>query len=342
MIRELLNTLYVQTQGSYLKLNHETLVLDAPEQEPFQVPLHHLGSLALFGNVLVSPFLMHRCAEDNRPITWFDFNGRFKARLQGPTTGNVLLRQAQHRAMESPQACLALARCFVEGKIRNARFVVQKARREEAGDLEVLERGEGQLENHAKGVPDAQTLDELRGIEGMASVAYFGCMNALVVNPDPFFQFTERNRRPPRDAINALLSFAYALLAKDCSGALEGVGLDPQVGYLHALRPGRPALGLDLMEEFRAVVADRAVLTLLNRNQLQKRHFEQRPGGAVNLTEEGRKIFLKHWQERKKTDVQHGVLRESMPQGLLPHVQARLLARTLRGDLRDYPPYVAR
>lgn len=349
MIHEILNTLYVQAQGAYLRLDHETVKVEHEGAQALQVPLHHLGGVIAFGNVLVSPFLLHKCAEDQRSVAWFTQSGRFKARLVGPTSGNVLLRLAQWRAHESEALALALAREIVAGKIRNSRTVILRAARERgtegtppaqasnpSADLAAAAEA---LSRAIPALADARDVEAVRGIEGASANAYFASFRSLV--PAPFL-FEGRVRRPPRDPVNALLSFGYSLLANECVGALEGVGLDPQVGFLHAIRPGRPALALDLMEEFRSIIADRAALTLLNRRELDARHFEHTEGGAVHLTDEGRRTFLKHWQIRKQETVEHPILKQSVPIGLLPHVQARLLARHLRGDLAEYRPFAAR
>lgn len=333
----LLNTLYVQTQGAYLRLEGETVRVEVEGELRLQVPLHHLDGIGVFGNVLLSPFLLHRCAQDGREVVWYTEAGRFQARLSGPVSGNVLLRRAQHRALdERPQE---LARFFVEGKLKNARLVLQRAVRER-GETPRLRLA---LEEHARALQAlsrAQTLEEVRGLEGQAAAAYFLAFPDLISNPD--FSFSGRNKRPPRDPVNALLSFVYALLATQCTAALEGVGLDPQVGYLHALRPGRNALALDLMEEFRSWWADRLVLTLVNRRQVDPKHFDFRPGGAVLLNEEGRRVVITAFQKRRQETVQHPLFKEAIPVGLLPHVQARLLARYLRGDIPAYPPFVGR
>jgi CRISP-associated protein Cas1 len=343
MRTELMNTLYVQTQGSYLRLDHETLVVEAPEQDNFQIPLHHLSGMVLFGNVMVTPFLLHKCAEDQRNVTWFSTNGRFKARLVGPTSGNILLRRSQFETLGNISQTLALAQSFVKGKIRNARHVLQRALRDDGvRDRENVSAALQTLASHHVDCDATKDLDQLRGVEGNASAAYFSVFDALITSEDETLRFVERSRRPPLNRVNAMLSFAYSLLVSECVGALEGVGLDPQAGFLHALRPGRPALALDLMEEFRSVVADRAVLTLINRGQVVPSHFDGRTGGSVMLTEAGRKVFLRHWQERKSTSVQHQGFEQSVPLGLLPHIQARILARTLRGDLKNYVPFAAR
>lgn len=339
MIRELQNILYVQAQGTYVRLDHETLRVDQEGKTIAQVPLHHLGGMAGFGNVLFSPFLIHRFADDGRSIAWFGMNGRFKARLAGSTSGNVLLRKAQHEALSDPQRTLEVARAIVEGKCRASRVALLRAQRE---GVNGIESAVDPIETAIATLPATGSLDAVRGLEGTAASAYFSVFKSLVRRSEAEFAFAGRNRRPPRDPVNALLSFAYALLANECASALEGVGLDPQVGYLHALRPGRPALALDLMEEFRPFLADRVVLTTLNRAQLSPSDFETDPGGAVALRDDGRRTFLKAWQERKQEEVTHPLLKESVPVGLLPHVQARILARHLRGDLPAYIPFVAR
>lgn len=342
MMHQLLNTLYVQTQGAYVHMDHDTLKVEVERVVRLQVPLHHLSGLAVFGNVLLSPFLIHRSAEDGRSIVWFDINGRFQARLSGPVTGNVLLRRAQHETMGDIQRQINLARRFVAGKIKNARHVVLRGLRESPVASPQLEQGARALELALKDLDRVGNIDEIRGIEGRAAVFYFSALGSLIRTDEDGFRFETRSRRPPRDPINALLSFAYALLANDCISACEGVGLDPQVGYLHVLRPGRPALALDLMEEFRAIVADRLVLTLLNRRQITLRDFVERPGGAVHLSDQGRRTFLETYQKRKQEEVTHPLLQQRVPIGLVPHIQARLLARHLRGDAAEYPPFVAR
>ena len=277
--------------------------------------------------------------EEARSVVWLSRNGRYRGRLQGPISGNVLLRRAQHQAVSEEGTCHSLAGSFVSGKIRNVRYVLQRSLRDGLDDPTPVKEGVDQLDELLDRVLEAETLDELRGFEGNATKLYFGLFDNLILAKEEAFAFDGRNRRPPRDPVNALLSFAYTLLTTEAAGALEGVGLDPQTGYLHALRPGRPALALDLIEEFRPVIADRTVLTLLNRSQLTSDDFENRPGGAVLLNEEGRRTFLHHWQKRKQHEVEHPVLERRVPYGLLPHVQAQLLARTLREDIESYPPF---
>lgn len=340
MTTQLLNTLYVQTQGTYLRLEGETLRVEVETELRLQVPLHHLGALVVFGNVLLSPFLLKRCAEDGRAVVWLSRGGRFVGRLAGPVSGNVLLRQAQHDALASPERTTDVARAVVVGKIRAQRAVLARAARDaDAHEAEIRE-AIGKLDRALAGAQAAPDVDTVRGEEGQAAAVYFDVFPRLIRAAD--MPFEGRSRRPPRDAMNALLSFLYTLVRGDCTAALESVGLDPQVGFLHVLRPGRPALALDLMEEFRPAVADRLALALVNRRQLTPAHFEPRPGGAVYLNEEGRRTLLTAYQERKQKPKRHRLFKEPVPWGLVPFVQARLLARHLRGDLPAYPPHRGR
>jgi CRISP-associated protein Cas1 len=343
-MKQILNTLYVQTQGTYLRLDHETLKLEVEKEVKLQVPLHHLGSIVTFGNVLLSPFLIHKCAEDGRQIIWLTEYGRFKGRLTGKTTGNVLLRRSQHGVLDQPELGLEIARYMIAGKLQNTRSVVMRAAREakESGEQKRLQKT---AQVHAEAIRNAEVakdLDQLRGIEGYAARAYFGSFTQMVRLHREAFTLTERIKNPPTDPINALLSFLYTLLTNDCLAACEGVGLDPQMGFLHAVRPAKPALALDLMEELRAVLADRLVLTLINRGQIKPDDFTERPGGAIHLSEEGRKTVLAAYQKRKQEEVMHPIVQSKVPLGLIPHVQARLLARHLRGDVPTYQPFILR
>jgi CRISPR-associated protein Cas1 len=340
-MRELLNTLYVLTQGAVVRLDHDALQVQVENEQRLRVPLLSLTAIVVFGRVTVTPFVIARCAEDGRSLVWLDRNGRFKARLEGPTRGNVLLRRAQHLALSDASRPLAIARQIVAAKIQNSRQVLLRGAREvpDAADASRLSVAADRLVTVLARLSDARSLDEVRGAEGEAARAYFAAMPALVRSQSGDFEPQGRTKRPPRDRMNALLSFLYALLRSECASALEGVGLDPQVGYLHSLRPGRPALALDLMEELRPAMADRLALALVNRRQLRPDDFEASLGGAVGLTDKGRRIVLAAYQKRKQDQVQHRVLRETVPMGLVPHVQARLLARHLRGDLRHYPPF---
>lgn len=343
-MRQLLNTLYVTTGGAYLHLDHDTVRMEADGETEAQIPLHHLGAIVGFGSVLVSPALMGRCADDGRAVVFMTRSGRFRARVVGPQTGNVLLRKAQHEQSEDPTAAREIARALVAGKIKNSRrLVVRAARRAENGTgQEALDDAKQRLARTLAGLEDEPTLDGVRGHEGTAAKIYFDVFSHLLRQQREAFPFESRTRRPPRDRLNAVLSFLYTLLCNDCEAAAEGVGLDPQIGFLHAARPGRPSLGLDLMEELRAPLADRLALTLVNRRQLTPDDFRERDGGAVLLNEDGRETVLVAYQERKQDTITHPVLDQEIEIGLLPHAQARLLARHLRGDLDQYVPYLLR
>jgi CRISP-associated protein Cas1 len=343
-MKTILNTLYVQTQGAYLRLDHETLKLEVEKELKFQIPLHHLGGIVAFGNVLLSPFLIHKCAEDGRNLIWLTEYGRYKARLAGSTTGNVLLRRSQHQAIDASGQTLAIARYVVAGKLQNARSVVMRAAREtkDKMDKDILAKT-AQIQAEAiQNTETASDLDKLRGIEGYAAKAYFGSFTHMIRQNREAFALTGRTKNPPRDPINALLSFVYTLLTNECVSACESVGLDPQMGFLHALRPGKPSLALDLMEELRSPLADRLVLTLVNRGQVKPADFTERPGGAIYLSEEGRKTILTEYQKRKQEEITHSIIGSKVPLGLIPHVQARLLARHLRGDVPSYQPFILR
>jgi CRISP-associated protein Cas1 len=341
---QLLNTLYVTMPDSHLRLDNDTLRLLVGDETRLRVPLHHLGAVVCFGPVSVSVPLMHRLADDGIALVLLDANGRFKARLEGATAGNVLLRRAQHNTSQDESFALRLGRRIVAGKLRNQRHVLLRGAREakDEVDRQHLARAALHLGASQRSLPGAQTLDAVRGVEGEAARTYFAAMN-LLVRPDlrDRFSLDGRSRRPPRDRMNALLSFLYAVCMNDCRSACESAGLDPQIGYLHVLRPGRAALALDLMEEFRPV-ADRLALTLVNRLQIGIDGFVEREGGAVMLQGDARKAVVVAFQERKRDELTHPLLAEAVPLGLVPLVQARLLARHLRGDAPDYPPFALR
>ena len=332
------------TQGAYIHLENETARVEADGKTLLQTPLHHLGSVVTFGNVMMSPHLMHKCAAEGRTVAFLSMSGRFLARVVGPVSGNSLLREAQYRAYVDPASSARIARSIVAGKIHNQRSVMLRAARETSDHQRKSDLGQvGEwLSTYLSALSDAQSVDEIRGYEGQASADYFGVFDSMISAQRTDFKFASRNRRPPRDRVNALLSFLYAMVLNDCTAAAEGVGLDPQFGYLHVLRSGRPALSLDLMEEFRPVLADRLALNLVNRQQIKPEHFDERPGGSVLLSEEGRKTVVAAYQKRKQTEVNHPLLKTKTPLGLVPHLQARILARHLRGDLRDYFPYYPR
>ena len=341
---QLLNTLYVTTTETYLRLDNDTLRVEVERETRLRVPLHHLTAVVCFGHVSMSAPLMHRLAEDGIALVLLDDNGRFKARLEGAVSGNVLLRQAQFKLAGDSAFALDVARAFVAGKIKNTRQVLQRGAREAKSeeDAKSLGRLADDLAASLRALPLAANLDVLRGIEGEAARQYFGGLN-LLVRQDlrSAFQMDGRTRRPPRDAMNAILSFLYAMWMNDCRSALEAAGLDPQVGFLHALRPGRAALALDLMEEFRPW-ADRLALTLINRGQLTKDDFAAREGGGHALLPDARKAVVVAYQERKRDEISHPILAQSVPLGLVPLVQARLMARALRDESSPYVPFVSR
>ena len=343
-MRELQNTLYVTTQGALLRLDHDTVRVVVEQETLARLPLVRLQAIMVFGRVTVTTPLIHRCAEDGRGLVWLTNHGRFRARLTGGTLGNVLLRRAQHEALNDPDRTLVMARQCVAGKVQNARSLLLRAARDttNSADETELRAAAEQVGALLGAIRQSADLDALRGFEGNAARTYFAAFSRMVRADRCDFSPTGRSRRPPRDRANALLSFGYALLRAECEAALEGVGLDPQVGYLHSLRPGRPALALDLMEELRPAIIDRLVLRVINRRQIRVEHFDQTPGGAVSLNEAGRRVILAAYQKRKESTSPHRLLQEQVPVGLIPHVQARLMARHLRGDLNHYLPHIAR
>lgn len=340
-MKKLQNTLYAMSEGMYLHHEGDAVVAEREHHIVMRLPIHTLaGIVAVAGNVTVSPNLMNLCCERGVAISYLNRNGKFLARVQGPVSGNVKLRLEQVRTYQDEAAKGALARSFVIGKVANARNVLLRRLRdhgEENAVATAAEKLKGTLRVLRDASPDAATI---RGVEGEAAAVYFGVFDRLRIAGGEAFRFEQRNRRPPRDPMNALLSFVYVLLAHDCRGALECVGLDPQVGFLHEVRPGRASLALDLMEEFRAVLADRLVLSLVNLKQVSERDFKITESGAVVMGEEARKTVLAAWQKKKQEEIVHPFLNEKMAAGLLPHYQALLLARHLRGDLDAYPPYL--
>ena len=339
-MKKLLNTLYVTTQDTYLRKEGETVVVEKGRQVLLRLPIHTLQGIVTFGNVMTSPFLLNLCAERGVCVSFMSESGKFLARVTGPVSGNVLLRLAQMWAYEDKDKKGEIARSFVIGKLLNARNVILRRMRDH-GESGVLRDAAEKHVDVVRRVRDSPPdVERLRGLEGEAGATYFGCFNELLVAQKEDFSISGRNRRPPTDPMNALLSYLYTLLAHDCRGALEGVGLDPQIGFLHEVRSGRPGLALDLMEEFRAVLADRVALSLVNLRQVGPRDFKTAESGAVEMKDEARKTILQTWQRKKRETILHPFLDERVPIGLLPHLQALLLARHLRGDLDAYPPYI--
>lgn len=341
-MRKLLNTLFVTSEDSYLALENENVVVLAGEEKRGQFPLLMLESILCFSYKGASPALMGACGKRGVQLSSLTPNGRFLARACGEDRGNVLLRRRQYRwADDDSQSCL-LARDFIFGKVYNSRWILERAVRDHSLRVEAaaLKAASAQLAASLPGIAAVENLESLRGLEGEASAAYFRVFDQLILNQKEHFFFRERSRRPPMDKLNALLSFFYTLLANDCAAALESVGLDSYVGFLHRDRPGRASCALDLMEEMRGVFADRLALALINTRAIQPKHFHTQGDGAVLLNDEGRRLALTAWQERKREPLTHPYLQEKIYWGLVPYVQALLLARCLRGDLDGYPPFL--
>lgn len=344
-MRRLLNTIYVTSEDAWLRKDRENLVIEVEGTERGRVPLHMMEGVVCFSRVGASPAVMAACAEAGIGLSFLTPNGRFQARVEGRRSGNVLLRRTQYRLADDPARALPVVRGMVAGKAANQRTVVMRALRDHAAKMpddakDSLRAVERQLSHAARRTLAAGDVAELRGIEGDCARLYFSAFNHLIRHEDGAFVFAGRSRRPPLDRVNALLSFLYAMLGHDCRAALESVGLDPQVGLLHADRPGRASLALDLMEEMRPVLADRLALSLINRRQIAANDFIVEDSGGVRMTDEARKAVLIAWQERKKEELRHPFIGEAMALGLVVHMQARLLARHLRGDLDGYPPFI--
>jgi CRISP-associated protein Cas1 len=341
-VKRLLNTLYVTTQGAYLRKEGETVVVEVEREIRLRLPLLTLGGIVCFGNVLCSPFLLGACAQAGIAVSFLTEFGRHLADVVGAPSGNVLLRRTQYRRADDLPASATLARAFIAGKLANTRHLLRRAARDaNPEDAPLIDEAADAIGHRLRALASpGLDLDTLRGLEGEAAARYFSVFSLLIA-PErrAAFPFADRNRRPPRDPLNALLSYLYTLLRFDAAGALTAHGLDPAVGFLHRDRPGRASLALDLMEELRVPQADRLALALINRQQLQTKHFRTDEAGAVLLTDDGRKEVLTAWQKRKQEEVAHPFLEEKLPIGLLLHAQSLLLARHLRGDLDAYPPF---
>lgn len=341
-MKHLLNTLFVTSEDIYLSLDGENVVASREKEAIARYPLHTLQSIVTFSYVGASPALLGACAERGIGLAFCTPRGRFLARVSAANSGNVLLRRAQYRAADDAVQSCRIARTMIFGKLYNARWSIERTCRDHGlrVDVENLSGASGRIKNLLPQVREETSPDSLRGLEGIGAAAYFDVFDDMILNRKDTFYFHGRNRRPPMDAVNALLSFVYSLLAHDCASALESVGLDAYVGFLHRDRPGRRSLALDLMEELRPCMADRFVLTLINNRMVETSDFSFTESGAVLLTDEGRKKFLKHWQEKKKDMLTHPYLNEKLPWGMIPYVQALLLARYLREDLDAYPPFL--
>ncbi len=341
-MRKLLNTLFVTTEDAYLALDGENVVISREKEELARFPLHALEGIVAFTYVGASPALMGACVKRNVNLCFCTPNGRFLARAVGEANGNVLLRRIQYRCADDSNQSCRIARNMVFGKVFNCRWSIERTVRDNGMrvDLEKLENASETLKRALPEIARAESLNSLRGLEGEAAAVYFSVLDTMILNSKDDFFFRGRSRRPPLDKMNALLSFIYVLLANDCASALGSVGLDSYVGFLHRDRSGRNSLALDLMEELRPCIADRFVLSLINNSAVSAGDFEERESGAVSMTGDARKAIIKAWQERKHNMITHPYLKEKIPWGLVPYVQALLLARYFRDDLDAYPPFL--
>ncbi|OUO94106.1 type I-C CRISPR-associated endonuclease Cas1c [Cloacibacillus sp. An23] len=342
-MRRMLNSLFITTQGAWLSLRNGNIVVNVDGEEKASFPAINFGSILCFGRVNATPPLMGFCADNGVSLSFFKENGRFLARVQGPVHGNVLLRRAQYRLADDEKASAEIARDVLIGKLANTRTVLRRFLRDHPQEGEAAEKFRSALsvtEALAPQLKAAKDTEELRGYEGTAARAYFDAFDGMILHQKEHFKFTERTRRPPRDAVNAMLSYIYSILASEAASALEGAGLDPAVGFLHKDRPGRPSLALDLMEEFRTWLADRLVLSMINMKQVKPEDFRTSESGAVEMDGGAKKKLIAEWQSRKQDEITHPYTGEKMPIGMVPHMQAMLLARRIRGDMREYPPFV--
>lgn len=341
-MKKMLNTLYVTSSNRYLSLDGENIVVLDGDNEVGRIPLHNLQGVVTFGYMGASPTLMNVCAQKDISLCFLSSSGRFLARVVGPEVGNVKLRKTQYRFSEDVDKCIEISRNFITGKIFNARWVIERAIRDYSLrlDTEKLKQKSLFLQNSLKQLSQCNDMQKLRGIEGEAASVYFSVLDDLILQQKENFFFKNRNKRPPLDNVNALLSFVYTLLANECASALQSVGLDPYVGFLHRDRPGRISLALDLMEELRTVFADRFVITIINKKIVQGKDFIKKENGAVIMNDETRKTVLSNWQTKKQELITHPFIKEKVEWGLVPHVQALLLARYIRGDLDQYPPFL--
>lgn len=341
-MRKLLNTLFILSEETYLSLDGENIVILAENSEKRRFPLHMLENIMCFSYKGASPALMGACAERKIGLSFFSPNGKFLAGVHGKEYGNVLLRKQQYRISDDKEQGLQYAKNMMIGKVYNSRWTLERTARDhkERVDYESIKKISVELQEGLLKIRTVDNIDQLRGIEGELASRYFSVFDELILNQKDDFMFQTRNRRPPMDRVNALLSFAYAVVERECANALRSVGLDPFVGFMHTDRPGRESMALDMMEEFRSILCDRFVLTLINTKTVRKDSFMKGDDGAVLLNDKGRKIFFNNWQNRKRELITHPFLKEKMEWGLVPYIQALLLARTIRGDIEEYPPFL--
>ena len=338
-MRKLRNTLYVTTPDKYLSLDGENIVLYAKDNTTVRIPLHNIEDIVVFGGRGASPALMNKCTEDNIGLTFMSHSGKFLARAEGAVSGNVYLRREQFRIADDEKRSLAIAKNFIIGKLYNSRYVIERAVRDHSlqVDIDKLKSRSELLSQAIVKCQNVSDIDTLRGIEGESAQLYFSVFDEFILQQKDDFHFETRSKRPPLDNVNALLSFSYSMATGMCTSALETVGLDPYVGFMHTDRPGRRSLALDLVEEFRAIMCDRFVISLINKRVISNSDFEKKEDGAVLLNDNGRKVFLTQWHNSKVDIVTHPFLKEKVEWGLLPYVQALLLSRYIRGDLDEYP-----
>lgn len=341
-MRKLQNTLYITTPDAYLSLDGENIVMSVDREVRGQRPLHLFESIVVFGYPGASPALLGKCAEMGITVTFLTPQGKFLSRSVGRTYGNVIVRRSQYRIADDPERSLLIARNMISAKLTNSAAVLRRVLRDhrERVDAETVEQTSAQIKSGAVSAYRAESADSLRGLEGECANRYFSVFDELILQQKDIFYFNRRNRRPPMDPVNAMLSFGYSLMTSMCSSALETAGLDPYVGFFHTERPGRCSLALDLLEEFRAPFADRFVLTMINKKIVTDSSFVIKENGAVLLMDGARKEFLDQWQKKKYEEVQHPYLKEKVQWGMIPFVQAMLLAKYIRGDLDDYPPFI--
>ena len=341
-MRKLLNTLFILSEETYLSLDGENIVILAENSEKRRFPLHMLENIMCFSYKGASPTLMGACAERKIGLSFFSPNGKFLAGVHGKEYGNVLLRKQQYRISDDKEQGVQYAKNMMIGKVYNSRWTLERTARDhkERVDYESIRKISAELQEGLLKIRTVDNIDQLRGIEGELASRYFSVFDELILNQKDDFIFQTRNRRPPMDRVNALLSFAYAVMERECANALRSVGLDPFVGFMHTDRPGRESMALDMMEEFRSILCDRFVLTLINTKTVRKDSFMKGDDGAVLLNDKGRKIFFNNWQNRKRELITHPFLKEKMEWGLVPYIQALLLARTIRGDIEEYPPFL--
>jgi len=343
-MRKLLNSLYITTPQSYLSLEGENIVVLLEDNEKFRMPFVNIENIVCFGYMGVSPALMGKCVENNISLSFLKPNGKFMARVVGKTKGNVLLRKQQYRLNESKDFCLEFSKNIIAAKIFNTRATLQRSIRENKNKVDTthMEEVSGILRKNIDELYKFKDLDQVRGIEGISARKYFEVFSDMIREQKQDFSMTMRSKRPPLDFLNALLSYLYTILSLEINSALETVGLDPYVGFLHTLRPGRASLALDMVEELRAYMVDRQVVSMINLRSIQVKDFHQKEGGGVIMTEEGRKKILKNWQEKKKRIIRHPFINEKVEVGLIPYIQAQLLSQYIRGDLKEYKPFLIR